>query len=402
MGEAAGFGARGGEAGVGGDGRQRQAGLQLGAGDLHRRQIAGEAALLEGGARGRGGGLGGLRSVQQGGGLAGQQLLGLVDLGALQRAQPLDLVQRQFGEQLQEAHHVGVLGVAPELPVIVGAAQVGVEPDRPVDGLAHLHPRGGGHQRRGQAERLRPVHPPDQVDAVDDIAPLLGAAELQGAAVAPVQLDEVGCLHQHVVELEESQRLLGLQPAADELQGDHLVDGEVHAVLAQEVDVAQPVQPLGVVAHHRVGGVATEAQERLEGPADAGDVGGDHRVGEHGTLGGLVGRVADLGGAAAHQHDRPVAGLLQPAQGHDLHQAADVQRGRGGVEADVGGDRAFQRGGVQAGDVARLVDVAALDEHADEVRLGLERREIGLRRHERLLGVAFGRRPSLGKSPTPT
>ena len=50
----------------------------------------------------------------------GQRLLGLVDLGALERLQPGDLVQRQIGEQAQEAADVGVLGVPPELPVIVG------------------------------------------------------------------------------------------------------------------------------------------------------------------------------------------------------------------------------------------------------------------------------------------
>ena len=50
-----------------------------------------------------------------------------------------------------------------------------------------------------------------------------------------------------------------------------------------------------------------------------------------------AGRIADLGGAAAHQHDRLVAGLLEAAQQHDLDQAADVQRWRGGVEADIAG-----------------------------------------------------------------
>ena len=49
--------------------------------------------------------------------------------------------------------------------------------------------------------------------------------------------------------------------------------------------------------------------------------------------------IADLGRAAAHQHDRPVSRLLQPAQHHDLDEVADVEARRGRVEADVGGDR---------------------------------------------------------------
>ena len=48
----------------------------------------------------------------------------------------------------------------------------------------------------------------------------------------------------------------------------------------------------------------------------------------------LAGRIADLGRPAAHQHDRPVAGLLEPPELHDLDQAADVKARRGRVEAD--------------------------------------------------------------------
>ncbi len=98
---------------------------------------------------------------------------------------------------------------------------------------------------------------------------MLGAAELQGAAVAPVELKEIGRLHQHVVELEEGQRLFVLQPAAHEFQCDHLVDREVHPVVAQELDVAELLQPIGVVGHHRVGGLVAESEERAERLADA-------------------------------------------------------------------------------------------------------------------------------------
>ena len=52
----------------------------------------------------------------------------------------------------------------------------------------------------------------------------------------------------------------------------------------------------------------------------------------------LAGRIADLGGAAAHHDDRLVAGLLQPAQRHDLHQVADMKARRRAIEADIAGD----------------------------------------------------------------
>ena len=76
--------------------------------------------------------------------------------------------------------------------------------------------------------------------------------------------------------------------------------------------------------------------------------------------------IADLGRPAAHQHDRLVPGLLQPAQHHDLHQAADVQARRGRVEADVGGDDLLLRQRIERRGVGRLVDVAALVEQAEE------------------------------------
>ena len=85
-----------------------------------------------------GGFVGRRAAVHQRGRLGGEHLLGLVDLGALERREPADLVERQHREQLEEAGDVAVLGVAPVLPVVVGAHQVGVEPDRAGRGLAHL------------------------------------------------------------------------------------------------------------------------------------------------------------------------------------------------------------------------------------------------------------------------
>ena len=56
------------------------------------------------------------------------------------------------------------------------------------------------------------VGAPRQLHAGDDVAPLVGAAHLQRHAVAAVQLAEVVALQDHVVEFEEGQRLLALQP----------------------------------------------------------------------------------------------------------------------------------------------------------------------------------------------
>ena len=108
-----------------------------------------------------------------------------------------------IGEEIQEAADIGVLGVAPILPIVVGAHLIGVEPHRAGGGLAHLGARRRGDQRRGQREKLRIVQPAAEIDAVDDVAPLIGAAHLQDAAVTAVELDEIIGLQDHVIEFEE-------------------------------------------------------------------------------------------------------------------------------------------------------------------------------------------------------
>ena len=62
--------------------------------------------------------------------------------------------QRQIGEQAQEAADIGILGVAPELPVIVRRHPIAGEPHRARRRLAHLGARRGRNQRRGQAEHM--------------------------------------------------------------------------------------------------------------------------------------------------------------------------------------------------------------------------------------------------------
>ena len=96
---------------------------------VERGQVCARRALLEDAPRGVGGARRRSVAMQQARRLEGQDLFRLVDLRALQRGQPCDLVERQIGEQPQEAADVAIVGVAPELPVVVGRKQVTVEPD---------------------------------------------------------------------------------------------------------------------------------------------------------------------------------------------------------------------------------------------------------------------------------
>src|SRR5690348_5107258 len=97
------------------------------------------------------------------------------------------------------------------------------------------------------------------------------------------------------------------------------------ADIAQKRNVEKAVEPFGVVDHDRIAWLAAERQVVREAAPDARQVGVD--LLRRKELARLVTarRVADLGRAAAHQGDRLVAGLLPPAQQHDLREMADME-----------------------------------------------------------------------------
>src|SRR6185437_7297292 len=93
------------------------------------------------------------------------------------------------------------------------------------------------------------VDAPPELDARDDVAPLIGAAHLHGAIMPPRQLQEIIGLEHHVVELEEGERLLALEPQFDAVEAEHAVDREMPAIVPEEGDVVELVEPIGVVDH---------------------------------------------------------------------------------------------------------------------------------------------------------
>ena len=110
------------------------------------------------------------------------------------------------------------------------------------------------------------------------------------------------------------------------------------AVVAQEIDVVELVEPVGVVDEDGIVVALPRLTNLPNTDSMPADIGGDLGVGEKLARLVLAGRIADLGGAAADQHDRPVPGLLQFAQHHDAEQIADMQARRRAVEADIAGD----------------------------------------------------------------
>ncbi len=305
--------------------------------------------------------------------LRGEDLLSLVDLGILERGELGDLAHRQEREQLQEPLDVGVLGVAPELPVVVGRQVVLVEPHGAGGGLAHLSAGRRGQQGTGERIELMRAHAPAEIHAHDDVAPLVGAAHLQVAGIAPCELDEVVALQQHVVELDERQLLLTVEAQLRRIHRQHSVDREMAADVTQELDVVQRRQPLGIVDHDGLARAVAERQEPRKHALDRILVRVDGLDGKNAPRLVAARGIADARGAAAHQRDR-LAGArgLQPVQHHDRQQMADVERGGGAVVADVGDDLALCGERIESGKIGALMDVAALDENVQEI--GLVRR----------------------------
>ena len=160
--QAAGFAIAVGESGAGEQGERCDALCQFSGGDLDCGQALGTLALLEGfGSRVRGLLRRGTAMTHRGR-FGGEDFLGVVDLRVLQGFQSLRFFQRQIREQPQKAADVGIRRVAPELPVIIWADPVGVEPDGAIGGFSHLGAGGGGDQRRGETEDLRCIHPAGQ------------------------------------------------------------------------------------------------------------------------------------------------------------------------------------------------------------------------------------------------
>src|SRR3546814_21055488 len=94
--------------------------------------------------------------------------------------------------------------------------------------LAHLAAVGGGDERGGDAEHLGAVHSPRQFDAVDDVPPLIRTAHLEPATGALREFAEVVGLENHVIEFEERQRLLAIEPQLDRIEAQHPVRSEEH------------------------------------------------------------------------------------------------------------------------------------------------------------------------------
>ncbi len=97
----------------------------------------------------------------------------------------------------------------------------------------------------------------------DDVAPLVGPADLDRAAQVVVQPEVVVGLQQHVAELGEGDAVLGVDPQLDALARQHLVDGDVFADVAQELEDRDRLCPVTVVDERPAAGVEIDDASEL-------------------------------------------------------------------------------------------------------------------------------------------
>ena len=115
--------------------------------------------------------------------------------------------------------------------------------------LPYFFPSAFGQQRRGQAVDGLALQPPDQVDARDDVAPLVrrarsascsrGAGAARGSRTPAAACTRTRCTRSP----PRATRSAGLHRVAL----DHLVDREVLADVAQELEQLHAAQPVEVV-----------------------------------------------------------------------------------------------------------------------------------------------------------
>ena len=262
-------------------------------------------------------------------------------IGAVLGNEGVDLVVTQTGENLDVALCLLVTDVEPELVEPVRRGVAAVEPDIALLRLAELLAVGLGDERAGEGVGfgLSAEGAANELRAGGDVAPLVRAAHLQFAVLGLVEVEKVVPLEQLVGELCEREAVAGLAIEAflDAVLGHHVVDGDVLADVAGEVEEGEVLHPVVVVDQFgRIGGVGAKVEEAGELRLDAADVMAQGVLSEQVALGALARGVANHACGAADEGQRLMPSALEVAEHHDRAKVTDVKRVGGGVDADVG------------------------------------------------------------------
>ena len=249
----------------------------------------------------------------------------------------------QISEDLDIAFGIFIADIEPELIEGVGRGAVAIEPDVAALGLAELLPVGLGDQRAGQTECFRFLSEgaADELRARCHVAPLVVSAQLELHAVVPVEVQEVVTLQQLVGELSEAEAVacLSAEPFLHTVLGHHIVDGDVLAHFAGEIEEGKVLHPVVVVDHLGSVGLRSFEIQELGHLLFDGLLIMIERVGvKQIALLTLAGGVADHACGSADEQERLVAAALEVAQHHDAAEVTDVQRVGRRIGSEVGRD----------------------------------------------------------------
>ena len=161
------------------------------------------------------------------------------------------------------------------------------------------------------------------------VAPLVVAAELQAHAVLLVLVEEVVALEQLVCELCERKTVasLAVETLLHAVLRHHVVDGDVLAHFASEVEEGEVLHPVVVVDElSLVRLCAVEVEELRHLLLDSLLVVVEGSSVEQVALLALARGVANHTGSTAYEQVGLVAAALQMAQHHDATEVTDVER----------------------------------------------------------------------------
>lgn len=167
-----------------------------------------------------------------------------------------------------------------------------------------------------------------------------------------VELEEIIALQELIVEFNE--RKASFQPHLVRFEGEHPVDGEMPAYIAEEVDVVEIGQPVLIVV--RVQGLPVEGHEIVKLREKAAGVGVDLLIADDLSHGRLAGRIAYPRRSAAHQDDGVVSGFVEMPDREIGHHMPDMQRRSCGIAAFIQSDRSFVHEFGQSFHVRALLD----------------------------------------------
>ena len=190
------------------------------------------------------------------------------------RLQCLDLLLTQVGEDPDVLLGILVGDVEPELVELIRRGIAAIKPDVSALRLAELSSVRLRDQRAGDSEGIADAEDTaDKLHPGGDIAPLIGATELQANILRLIEVQVVVSLEELVGEFGKGESLdrIRLETLLHRLLRHHIIDRDVLADVADEVKEAVVLHPVVVIDQHScIVSITVEVKELLQLLLDAG------------------------------------------------------------------------------------------------------------------------------------